>query len=263
MIGGSAAYAVVWWALAQTGSPDAGTQQSTPAVVIPAQPGDAGTEAPLQEPAPVIVTPDAGVSPQEPGPISADPTAVPEAEIPQVEVPVATPSADRPMLGNKPKPTQRSKVKRPNTVTFNVAAAALGIYSAALERVMIPQLSIVLEAGVVQRDFGTPRGTSTVSGLGFAVSGRYFPFGEAPNGLYLGPDISAYNLTVREAVGRSKGTSVGFGGWVGYNFTFFQWLHVAPAVGGNVTVGPVGLNGILYFGRGFTPLARLNVGFAF
>lgn len=263
MIGGSAAYAVMWWALAQTGNPDAGTQESTPAVVSPAQPGDAGTEAPLQDPPTLNAAPDAGVPTQEQGPVSADPDAIPEAEIPQAAPPVETPAADRPRLGKKPKPTPRSKVKRPNTATFNVAAAAFGIYSMALERAMIPQLSIVLEGGLIQRDFTTPRGTSTVSGFGFAVSGRYFPFGEAPNGLYVGPDVTAYNLTVREPVANAKGTSVGFGAWVGYNFTFFQWLHIAPALGGNVTVGPVGLNGKLYRGKALTPLARLGVGFAF
>ncbi|MDQ3262681.1 MAG: hypothetical protein M3Y59_03310 [Myxococcota bacterium] len=263
MIGGSAAYAVVWWALAQVGSPDAGTQESTPAVVSPAQPGDAGAEAPIQDPSPAAVAPDGGVPAQEMGPISADPDAIPEAEPPQAAPPVEPPAADRPKLGNKPKPTPRSKVKRPNTATFNLAAAALGIYSVALERVMIPQLAILLEGGIVQRDFATTRGTSTVSGFAFSVSGRYFPFGEAPNGLYVGPDVTAYNLVVREAVANARGTSVGFGAWVGYNFTFFQWLHIAPAVGGNVTVGPVGLNGILYRGSGLTPLARLGVGFAF
>jgi len=257
---GSAAYAVVFWALAQVGTPDAGT----PAPVSPAAssavpaPGDGGTPAPAEGAA---AGQDAAAPAQEIGPTSADPTAVPEADspVPEPEAKPKPPPTRAPPPKAKPKP----QIAHPNTITVNAGAALLGIYAVALERTLVPHASIVLEAGAIRRSLRTPRGVTTVDGFGFTIAARYYPLGTGPDGLYVGPEVAGYNVVIREPAANDKGTAVGLGLWVGYNFTFFNRLHVAPGVGGNVVLGDLGLHRISFRGYSLAPLARLNVGVAF
>lgn len=287
MISGSAACAVMMWVLAQSGAP------STEGTPTPAPTGDQTSQpsAPTQSaPEAASSPPQAQPSPEPQAPVPSpvqspdDTPRVMDEPAPEAPATQKSPDAEGPAdtaagpagpkapgaavddpasASRKPKPTRRTYVRRPNTISFNGALAVFGVYAVALERALSSNFSIVLEPSLISRRFQTTRGTTTANGFGFAVSARWFPLGSAPDGPFVAPEMSTYNLTVREAVGRDNGTAVTAGAWAGYSVTFLNLIHLSAGVGGQAVFGKVAPSGILYRRFAVSPLYRVNAGFSF
>lgn len=146
---------------------------------------------------------------------------------------------------------------RPNHLSVWVPLIFVGAYSLELERALLPQLSATAAAVYVHTGDGVDRGWEVL------LSGRWFPFGQAPLGLWGagevqgGYGVRAATATQAGAAGAlfAAGVAVGYTFSPGYGLMFSGGLSVHRQLGpfefSNSVGSPVQL------------LLRANVGYAF
>lgn len=147
-----------------------------------------------------------------------------------------------------------------NVVAVNVLANLGGAYSIEYERVLSPALSLFVEPTYFQIGPNPGFGSLGIAGPGLVVGARWYPFGAAPAGLFVAPEVYA---TYIDSLGLEGGPQAGAGGGavVGWNFVLFDRLVLSPGVGATVNVLGYNLSG--QTGIGWLPVIRANVGVAF
>jgi len=99
-----------------------------------------------------------------------------------------------------------------------------------------------------------------IMGPGLVVGAMVHPFGEAPDGLFLMPELYITHLDViTDELGPDLG--LGLGGVGGYSLRFFDFLMLSLGLG--ATVNLLGNNLAGEPGFGITPVLRASVGAAF
>jgi hypothetical protein len=146
-----------------------------------------------------------------------------------------------------------------NVVTVNVPANVLGAFSVEVTRVLTDHVAVFVEPTffLIGPQDGLSKG---VYGPGLVVGTMIHPFGEAPDGLFLAPELYVTRLdSLGDAFGADLG--LGFGGVFGYSMRFFDHLMVSLGLGATANV--LGYNLAGEPGFGVAPILRANIGAAF
>jgi len=161
------------------------------------------------------------------------------------------PAATAPVVG----PAARPK----NLVTVNVPSNVFGAFSIELGRVLTDHVTLVLEPTYFL--IGPQEGfTKGITGPGLVIGTMVHPFGEAPDGLFVMPELYVTHLDVISDT-RGPDLGLGAGGVAGYSLRFFD--HLMLSLGLGATVNLLGTNMAGDPGFGIMPVLRANVGAAF
>ncbi len=194
-------------------------------------------------------------------PMAPDAPAVPVGPAPTAEAPGAQPVAPAaPAATAAPSPSPPALSERPrNVLSLNVPSNVFGAYSLEYERVFTSHVGMFVEPTF----FNIPaqEGFSLgIRGPGLVAGAKLYPFGEAPDGLFIAPELY---LTFLDSLGDTTGADLGLGtgAVAGWAWRFWDHLHVSLGLGGTVNV--LGMNLAGSQGFGFLPVIRANVGGAF
>lgn len=165
------------------------------------------------------------------------------------------------VVGEPPPPLPRT------VISTNPLGMLVGTLNVELEQVVMPTLSLFVGPQV---QFSQGIGSSpdrSVWGVGAVGGLRFYPWGLAPKGLYLSPQLSLAYASVTSGSVEGSGTGFSVAGMVGY-----QWIigrHFALALAGGVQYLSVsaeassGTSSAALSTSGIYPALRLGLGLAF
>lgn len=217
-----------------------------PAGDAPAAPAPVTDAAAAPPSAPDAPPPAPATTP--PGPAPAAPTA---------KATTASPAA--PAAATAAATTSTTATRPRNVVSLNVPSNVFGAYSLEYERVFTNHVGMFVEPTFF--NIAAQAGFSPgIRGPGLVAGAKLYPFGEAPDGLFLAPELYlAYLDSLADSGVADLG--LGTGAVAGWSWRFWEHLHVSLGLGGTVNVLGMSLAGTQGFG--FMPVIRANVGGAF
>lgn len=146
-------------------------------------------------------------------------------------------------------------------VSVNVLGLAVGALGVEYERALTPHVSGFLTPTYFYLPSGEGRGLG-VTGPGLTLGAKLYPFGAAPAGVFIAPELMLNYLHLRLSQ-RAALFGVAAGGTAGYSFIIGDWLVLSFGLGATAFLRGHSFQGFTTTPGSVYPLARTNVGFPF
>lgn len=160
----------------------------------------------------------------------------------------------------KPKPPEPPKYKPGNTITLNPFALQQQRLGLEYERALGKPMSLYLAPQVAYGRTGDLWRLSSSATLG----ARFFVMGEAPSGIFFGPEVGLAYERARTEEGLRKGYGLGFGASVGWTLVLFDRFTLSAGFSAQYrSVPDLTVTGPESLTVEFVALPRLAFGIAF
>jgi hypothetical protein len=164
---------------------------------------------------------------------------------------------------NKP---ERSEEK--NVIKLNTLSLIIGTGSVFYERHLTDNISGQLGVGYLNYSIGDGDDKAKFTGLFLTPEVRIYPFGNAIDGMYIGPYFRYFNLSLSDDIDKASYTNLGGGATLGRQWIFNSGFTIDLFVGGHYGKGSLKLeSGTETFDtdlfEGFRTRFGFALGFAF